>query len=129
MKSINTAINANTTLNNTPNDETRNTMSVFHAPDWNNDLQTWTREEVASMLHCGTDQITSFYEEGLLNGTKYGRTTVFQTGQIKNFLNQTIGLDLSNRAAIKKAIENGQIDLASIKKSCSSKVIKASNIQ
>lgn len=82
----------------------------------NNGLQTWTREEVASMLHCGTDQITSFYEEGLLNGTRYGRTTVFQTAQIKNFLELTIGLDLSNRVAIKKAVENGQIDLASIRK-------------
>lgn len=82
-----------------------------HIPVWGADLQTWTCKDVAVMLHCGIDQVRKLYDEGLLRGTKYGRTVVFQTGQIKNFLNCTIGLDLSNGKAMKTAIENGDIDL------------------
>lgn len=70
-----------------------------------NPLTTYTREEVAELLHTSRAKVGELDEYGLLNGIKLGKKYIYSTAEIIRFLKEYKGMDLSNRLAVKEAAE------------------------
>lgn len=66
------------------------------------DLQMFTREEVAEMLHANVTAITTLREIGILPAIRTGKNYMFSKEGILAFQKNYAGLDVSNRV---KAIE------------------------
>ncbi len=70
------------------------------------ELQMYTQEEVAQMLHAHVTTITTLREIGILPAIKTGRNFMFTRESIIDFQHNYQGMDVSNRV---KAIEAFQI--------------------
>lgn len=66
------------------------------------ELQMYTQEEVAQMLHAHVTTITTLREIGILPAIKTGRNFMFTRESIIDFQHNYQGMDVSNRV---KAIE------------------------
>lgn len=66
------------------------------------ELQMFTQDEVAEMLHAHVTTITTLREIGILPAIKTGRSFMFTKESIINFQHNYQGMDVSNRV---KAIE------------------------
>lgn len=70
------------------------------------ELQMFTQEEVAKLLHTHVQTVTMLREVGILPATKTGRNYMITKDAIKDFQVNYVGLDVSNRV---KAIEARKI--------------------
>lgn len=66
------------------------------------ELQMYTQEEVAELLHAHVTTVTTLREIGILPAIKTGRNYMFTRDVIQKFQHDYTGLDVSNRV---KAIE------------------------
>ena len=66
------------------------------------ELQMYTQEEVAELLHAHVTTVTTLREIGILPAIKTGRNYMFTKDVIRKFQQNYTGLDVSNRV---KAIE------------------------
>lgn len=66
------------------------------------ELQMFTQEEVAEMLHAHLTTVTTLREIGILPAIKTGRNYMFTKEAILEFQKNYAGLDVSNRV---KAIQ------------------------
>lgn len=67
------------------------------------ELQMYTQEEVAEMLHAHVTTVTTLREIGILPAIKTGRNFMFDRESIIEFQHNYRGMDVSNRV---KAIES-----------------------
>ena len=66
------------------------------------ELQMFTQEQVAELLHAHVTTVTTLREIGILPAIKTGRNFMFTKETIKKFQQDYAGFDVSNRV---KAIE------------------------
>ena len=66
------------------------------------ELQMYTQEEVAKLLHTHVQTITMLREVGILPATKTGKNFMITKDSIKEFQANYVGLDVSNKI---KALE------------------------
>ena len=67
-----------------------------------NPLMTYTIEDVASLMHCGRESVTTWMEAGLLRGIKTGKATVIPSGELARFQEEYLGLNVCN---LKRALD------------------------
>lgn len=67
-----------------------------------NELQMFTQEEVAEILHANIATITTLRELGILKAIRTGRNFMFSVAELKSFQQNYAGYDVSNRV---KALE------------------------
>lgn len=84
-----------------------------------NDLKMFTQSEVAKLLNCNKDNITMLREVGVLKAIKTGRNYMYPKQELERFINEYVGLDVSNRAnaASSLAYVENKKHLEEIKKS------------
>lgn len=70
-----------------------------------NPLRTYSKEELACLLHTGRSKIDQLERFGVLTGIKIGKATIFSSEEILSFLQEAKGADLSNVVAIKEFVE------------------------
>lgn len=66
------------------------------------DIKMYTREEVAKIIGCHKDHVTTLSQIGCLSAIRIGKRYMFSHEAIKQFQHDYNGYDLSNR---KKAIQ------------------------
>lgn len=61
------------------------------------DLKMLTREEVAEFLHVHVNTVSMLREVGIIDGIKTGKNYMFPQKIIRDFQDDYIGLDVSNK--------------------------------
>lgn len=64
-----------------------------------NTLQTYSADEVASLMKCHRNRVNDWMKVGLLRGIKTGKGTVFTFWELKRFQEEMAGKDISNLPA------------------------------
>lgn len=67
------------------------------ANDLLSSLKMLTQAEVAEILNCNKDNITMLREVGVLKAIKTGRNYMYSQQELKRFMEDFLGLDVSNR--------------------------------
>ncbi|WP_286050067.1 helix-turn-helix domain-containing protein [Faecalibaculum rodentium] len=70
--------------------------------DYYNPLRTYMISEVAELMHCGKDSVTTWMEAGLLRGIKTGKATVIPSGELARFQEEYLGQNVCN---LKRALD------------------------
>ena len=65
---------------------------------------TLTTSEVATHLNTSRNLIDILRQEGAITGIKKGNGYIYPVREIERFLTEWIGLDISNREAIRESI-------------------------
>jgi len=65
---------------------------------------TYTTAQLAAELNTTRNLVDILRQEGALTGIKKGNGYIFTHAEIEQFLNEWIGLDMSNREAIRASV-------------------------
>lgn len=68
-------------------------------------MLTYSTTDLAHELHTDRNKIDSLRNAGLLRGIKIGKGYIYPEEEVKRFLNESLGSDLSNMDAIKNEME------------------------
>ncbi len=66
-----------------------------------------TREEVAAILNCSTQQVGMYIDTGIIEGIKTGKSVMIPQQEIMDFQKRFKGHDLSNKQAVIAALKQG----------------------
>ncbi len=65
---------------------------------------TYTTEQLAEELNTNRNLISILREEGAITGIKKGNGYIYTCSEVDQFLNDWVGMDMSNRETIRESM-------------------------